>query len=124
MTHVLLHTLAGRTLLACLAMFVVPVVLPAAFVKLGGLGGLRSVFTYETADGPIHRIYPRIKLVYPFAFSSISVLCSWPGVVALVGISITPWAILRPSWAPIWPLLTLALSPTVALLWSQTLFHP
>jgi energy-coupling factor transport system permease protein len=124
MTHALLHTLAGRTLLAYLAVFVVPVVLPAAFVKLVGLGGLRSVFAYEAADGPIHRIDPRIKLLYPFIFSSMSVLLSWQAVFVLVGISIIPWMILRPSRARVRTLLTLALSPTVGVIWSQALFHP
>jgi energy-coupling factor transport system permease protein len=124
MTHILLHTLAGRTLLAYLAVFVVPVALPVAFVKLVGLGGLRGVFTYEAVDGPIHRIDPRIKLLYPFILSSMSVLLSWQAVFALVGISAIPWAILHPSWVRVRTLLTLALSPTVTLLWSQTLFHP
>jgi energy-coupling factor transport system permease protein len=124
MTHILLHTLVGRTLLAYLAVFVVPVALPVAFVKLVGLGGLRGVFTYEAVDGPIHRIDPRIKLLYPFILSSMSVLLSWQAVFALVGISAIPWAILHPSWVRVRTLLTLALSPTVTLLWSQTLFHP
>lgn len=124
MTHVLLHTLAGQTLLAYLAVFVVPVMLPAAFVKLVGLGGLRSVFSYEAADGPIHRIDPRIKLLYPFILSSTSVFLSWQAVLGLVAVSIIPWVILRPSAARVRTLLTLALSPTVALIWSQALFHP
>lgn len=124
MTHILLHTLVGRTLLAYLAVFVVPVALPVAFVKLVGLGGLRGVFTYEAVDGPIHRIDPRIKLLYPFILSSMSVLLSWQAVFALVGISAIPWGILHPSWVRVRTLLTLALSPTVTLLWSQTLFHP
>jgi energy-coupling factor transport system permease protein len=124
MTHILLHTLVGRTLLAYLAVFVVPVALPVAFVKLVGLGGLRGVFTYEAVDRPIHRIDPRIKLLYPFILSSMSVLLSWQAVFALVGISAIPWGILHPSWVRVRTLLTLALSPTVTLLWSQTLFHP
>lgn len=124
MTHALLDTLAGQTLLAYLAVFVVPAVLPAAFVKLVGLGGLRSVFTYETADGPIHRIDPRIKLLYPFILSSTSVILSWQAVLGLLAVSVIPWLILRPSAARVRTLLTLALSPTVALLWSQALFHP
>jgi energy-coupling factor transport system permease protein len=124
MTHILLHTLAGQTMLAYLAMFVVPVVLPVAFVKLVGLGGLRNVFTYETTDGPIHRIDPRIKLLYPFILSSMSVLLSWQAVFVLVGISAIPWVILRPSWTRVRTLLTLALSPAVAIIWSQTLYHP
>jgi energy-coupling factor transport system permease protein len=124
MTHILLHTLAGRTLLAYLAVFIVPVVLPVAFVKLVGLGGLRGVFTYEAVDGPIHRIDPRIKLLYPFILSSMSVLLSWQAVFALVGITAIPWMMLRPSGARVRTLLTLALSPTVTLLWSQALYHP
>ncbi len=123
-SHLLLRTLAGRTLLAYLAVFVVPVVLPAVFVKLVGLGGLRSVFAYEVSDGPLHRIDPRIKLVYPFVMSTTSVFLDWQAVFALVGITVVPWVLLRPSPARVRTLLTLALSPTVAVIWSQALFHP
>ena len=124
MNHLLLHTLAGRTTLAYLAIFVVPVLLPAAFVKLVGLGGLRSIFSYEVDDGPLHRLDPRIKLLYPFVVSTTSVVLSWQAVLGLVGITLVPWMILRPSPSRARALLTMALTPAVTIIWSQGLFHP
>jgi energy-coupling factor transport system permease protein len=124
MTHALLHTLAGQTLLAYLAVFPVPVLLPALFVKLVGLGGLRSVFTYEAAGGPIHRLDPRIKLLYPFTLSSMSVILNWQAVLGLLAVSILPWVMVRPSTGRVRTLLTMSLSPTVAIIWQQALFHP
>lgn len=124
MIHFLLHTLAGRTLLAYLAVFVVPVVLPVAFVKLVGLGGLRAVFTYEAGDTPLHRLDPRLMLLYPFVMTSASVVLDWQGVFVLVAMSAVPWLVLRPDRARARTLLTMALTPTVAVIWSQALFHP
>ncbi len=124
MSHLVLHTLAGRTAVAYLAVFVVPVILPAAFVKLVGLGGLRSIFSYEDDDAPIHRLDPRIKLVYPFVVSTTSVLLSWRAVMGLVVVTLVPWVILRPSLSRARALLTMALAPAVTIIWSQALFHP
>jgi len=122
--HALLETLAGRTLTGYLAVFVVPVVLPVVFVKLVGLGGLRSIFSFQASDGPIHRLDPRIKLLYPFVVSTVGVLLSWKGVLGLVLITLVPWGVLRPSAARVRAVLTMALAPAVGVVWSQALFHP
>ncbi len=124
MTHLLLHTLAGRTGLAYLAVFVAPVGLPAVFVKLVGLGGLRSIFSYEVRDGPIHRLDPRVKLLYPFVLSTAGVALSWRAVLGLVVLTAVPWLILRPAPSRVRALITMALVPAVSLVWSQALFHP
>lgn len=124
MTHLLLQTAAGRTGLAYLAVFVAPVGLPAVFVKLVGLGGLRSIFSYEVRDGPIHRLDPRVKLLYPFVLSTAGVALSWRAVLGLVALTAVPWLILRPAPARVRALLTMALVPAVSLVWSQALFHP
>jgi len=124
MIELLRHSLAGRTLLGYLAVFVVPVLLPVVFVKVVGLGGLRSIFSYEVDDGPLHRLDPRIKLLYPFVVSTTSVILSWQAVLALVALSLLPWMILRPSPSRTRTLLTVALTPAVTVTWSQGLFHP
>ncbi len=124
MTDLLLHTLAGRSALAYLAVFIAPVALPAVFVKLVGLGGLRSIFSYEVRDGPIHRLDPRIKLLYPFMVSTTSVALSWRAVLGLVALTGVPWLILRPAPSRVRALLTMALVPAVSIIWSQALFHP
>lgn len=124
MSHLLLHTVAGQTMLAYLAIFVVPVVLPVAFVKLVGLGGLRAIFSYETGETPVHQLDPRIKLLYPFLITSASVVLGWRAVFVLAAATVVPWLVLRPGAARARTLLTMAVSPTVAVIWSQALFHP
>lgn len=120
----LLHTLAGSTALAYLAVFVVPIALPPLFIRLVGLGGLRNVFSYEPRTGPIHDLDPRIKLIYPFMVSTLSVALNWQAVLALVIITLVPCFILRPSTSRITTLITMAITPVVAMTWSQSLFHP
>jgi len=124
MTHLLFETLSGRTALAYLAVFVVPLALPVAFVRLVGLGGLRGVLTYEARDSLIHRLDPRIKLLYPFLVSTTSVILNWQAVMALLIVTLLPWALLRPAPNRVWVLLTLALAPAITVSWSQALFHP
>ena len=124
MTHALSGSLLGRTLVGYVAVFLVPVVLPLAFVKLVGLGGLRSMFSFEASDGPVHRLDPRIKVVYPFVMSSVSVLLGWQAVLGLLAVTLLPWLVLRPSAARVRAVLTMAIAPALAIVWSQALFHP
>src|SRR5215469_16674828 len=62
-----LHSLLVRTVISNLLVFTVPLLLPIAFFKLVGLGGLRELVTYEAKDTPLHRLDPRLKVLYPIA---------------------------------------------------------
>ena len=55
-------SLFARTVIAYAIVFVVPLLLPVAFFKLVGLGGLRELVTYEARDTPLHRLDPRLKV--------------------------------------------------------------
>ena len=63
----MMSSLLARTVIAYLIVFAVPMLLPVAFFKLVGLGGLRELVTYEAKDTPLHKLDPRLKVLYPIA---------------------------------------------------------
>ncbi len=121
--HAVLDSLAARTLIAYLLVFAVPLVLPLAFVKLVGLGGLRDLVTYEARDTPLHRLDPRLKVLYPVAMGVLSILLSWKLMLAVFGLSILPWLWLRPSAQRIRVLTVMVIGPGLAGFWSQGLYY-
>ena len=46
----MMNNLLVQTVISYCLVFVVPLVLPIAFIKLVGLGGLRELVTYEAKD--------------------------------------------------------------------------
>ena len=73
--------------------------LPVAFFKLVGLGGLRELVTYEARDTPLHKLDPRLKVLYPIAMGILSIILNWDFMLIVFGLSILPWFWLRPSRA-------------------------
>jgi energy-coupling factor transport system permease protein len=51
-------------------------------------------------------------------------MLSWQLVFALLGLTLVGWAMVAPSPRRIQVVLAMSISPTVALIWSQALFHP
>src|ERR1700730_13924961 len=82
--NMLTNTLLGRTVIGYLLMFVVPLILPALFVKLVGFQGLRHLFSYEPKDTAVHRLDPRIKIIYPVVIGILSVMLNWVYVFLLL----------------------------------------
>ena len=119
-----MHTTAGRTLIAYLLMFIVPLVLPALFVKLVGIQGLRQLFSYEPKQTLMHRLDPRWKILYPVTVGILSVMLNWDFVFLLLAITLVPWVVLRPSTTRTRVLLTMTAVPVIGMIWSQGLFHP
>ena len=72
-------------------------ILPVAFVKLVGLGGLRDLVTYEARDTALHRLDPRLKVLYPVGMGILSIILSWDFMLIVFGLSVLPWFWLRPS---------------------------
>ena len=103
--------------------FVVPLILPVAFFKLVGLGGLRELVTYEAKDTPLHRLDPRLKVLYPIAMGILSILLTWSFMLILFALSILPWFWLRPSRQRIRVLMVMALGPALGGFWSQGMFY-
>lgn len=117
------HTVFGQSILAYALMFWVPIVLPTLFVKLVGIRGLRQLFSYEPRQTPIHRLDPRLKIVYPVVIGILSVMLSWQFVLLLFVLTLTPWFILRPSSERLRVLLTMAGTPVIGMIWQQGMFH-
>lgn len=119
----MMSSLLGRTLVSYLLVFGVPLILPIAFVKLVGLGGLRELVTYEARDTPLHRLDPRLKVLYPIAMGILSILLSWKFMLIVFGLSILPWIWLRPSSQRIRVLTVMVIGPALSGFWSQGLYY-
>ena len=94
---VMMSSLIARTVISYLIVFAVPMILPVMFVKLVGLGGLRDLVTYEARDTPLHKLDPRLKVLYPVAMGILSIILNWDFMLIVFGLSIMPWFWLRPS---------------------------
>jgi energy-coupling factor transport system permease protein len=119
----MMSSLLVRTVISYALVFVVPLILPVAFFKLVGLGGLRELVTYEAKDTALHRLDPRLKVAYPIAMGILSILLTWTFMLILFALSILPWFWLRPSRQRIRVLMVMALGPALGGFWSQGMFY-
>src|SRR5579875_3300980 len=122
-SHFFFQTLIGRTIVGYLLMFVTPLMLPAVFIKLIGIQGVRHLFSYEPRQTVVHRLDPRLKVLYPFLISTLSVFLNWQYVLVLLAFTIVPWILLRPSAARTRVVVTMIVTPAIGLIWSQGLFY-
>src|SRR5260370_10864247 len=118
-----LSSLLARTVLSGLAVFTGPLLLPVAFIKLVGLGGLRTLVTYEARDTPLHRLDPRLKVLYPGGMGILSILFTWKAMLAVFGLTLLPWFWLRPSRQKVRVLMVMIIGPGLAGFWSQGLYY-
>jgi energy-coupling factor transport system permease protein len=112
-----------QTIIAYLVVFAVPLILPVLFFKLVGLGGLRELVTYEARDTPLHKLDPRLKVLYPIAMGILSIVLNWDFMLILFGLSILPWFWLRPSQAKIRVLMVMVGGPALTGFWSEGLYY-
>src|ERR1700733_15104903 len=119
-----MSSLFVRTVVAYVIVFAVPMILPVAFVKLVGLGGLRELVTYEAKDTPLHKLDPRLKVLYPIAMGILSIILNWDFMLIVFGLSILPWFWLRPSRAKVRVLMVMVGGPALTGFWSQGLYSP
>lgn len=118
-----LHTLLGSTILGYFLIFSVPTILPVLFIKLIGFKGLRHLFSYEPRQSVIHRLDPRLKVLYPVLIGILSIFLNWDFVYYLVVFTLIPWMLLRPSPARLRVIITMAGIPVIGAIWSQGLFY-
>lgn len=123
MQHFFFHTVFGETIISYLLMFIVPLMLPALFVKLVGFRGLRQLFSYEPKQSIIHQLDPRLKIIYPVLIGILAVMLNWQFVFILFAWTLVPWLLLRPSSDRIRVLVTMAGAPALGMVWSQGIFH-
>jgi energy-coupling factor transport system permease protein len=122
-TQFFTQSLVGRTVLGYFIIFGVPAVLPFLFVKLIGFKGLRHLFSYEPKPSIIHRLDPRIKVLYPILIGILTIFLNWEYVYLLVAFTIVPWLLLRPSPGRLRVIITMVGIPVIGAIWSQGLFH-
>jgi energy-coupling factor transport system permease protein len=119
----MLSSLLARTVISYVIVFVVPLLLPVAFFKLVGLGGLRELVTYEAKDTPLHRLDPRLKVLYPVAMGILSILLTWSFMLIVFALSILPWFWLRPSRQRVRVLMVMAIGPALGGFWGQGMYY-
>ena len=119
----LLSSLFARTVISYAIVFAVPLLLPVAFFKLVGLGGLRELVTYEAKDTPLHRLDPRLKVLYPVAMGILSILLTWSFMLIVFALSILPWFWLRPSRQRVRVLMVMGIGPALGGFWGQGIYY-
>jgi energy-coupling factor transport system permease protein len=119
----MMSSLFARTVIAYVIVFAVPMILPVVFIKFVGLGGLRDLVTYEARDTPLHKLDPRLKVLYPVAMGVLSIILNWDFMLIVFGLTIIPWFWLRPSRAKVRVLLVMVIGPALTGFWSQGLYY-
>jgi energy-coupling factor transport system permease protein len=118
-----MHNIFLWTLVAYLLLFGTPMILPVMFIKLVGLGGLRDLVTYEARDTPLHKLDPRLKVLYPIAMGVLSIVLNWDFMLIVFGLTVLPWFWLRPSRSKVRVLMVMVIGPALAGFWSQGLYY-
>src|SRR5215472_16163871 len=111
--QLLLQSLVARTIIGYFVIFGVPTLLPVAFVKVIGFEGLRHLFSYEPKPSIIHALDPRIKVLSPVLMGILSVFLNWDFVYILVGFTLIPWILLRPSSKRLRVVITMVAIPVI-----------
>ena len=119
----MMQNILVRTVISYLIIFGTPLVLPVLFIKLVGLGGLRDLVTYEARDTPLHKLDPRLKVLYPIGMGTLSIILNWDFMLIIFGLSIIPWFWLKPSRAKIRVLMVMVIGPALTGFWSQGLYY-
>lgn len=116
-------SLLERTVIAYILVVLVPTAIPLIFFRLVGIRGLKTLLSVESHRTVVHHIDPRLKVLYPVAVGTISIFLNWDWVYALFALTLVPWIAVRPSLPRVKLLLTMAIVPAVASVWSQGLYH-
>jgi energy-coupling factor transport system permease protein len=112
-----------KTIVAYLILFGIPLILPYMFIKLVGLGGLRDLVTYEARDTPLHKLDPRLKVLYPIAMGILSIVLNWDYMLIVFALSVLPWFWLRPSRGKVRVLMVMVIGPALTGFWSEGLYY-
>jgi energy-coupling factor transport system permease protein len=119
----MMENLLVRTIISYLIIFGVPLILPVMFIKLVGLGGLKDLVTYEARDSPLHKLDPRLKVLYPVAMGVLSIILNWDFMLIIFAFSTLPWFWLRPSRAKVRVLMVMVIGPALTGFWSEGLYY-
>lgn len=85
---------------------------------------MKSLFRYEQRDSLLHRLDPRVKLLWLSGISILSVVLGTPDLLIVLFLSTIPfWFILRPSKSRIRAIFIVFLSIVLSFTVSQALFY-
>jgi len=85
---------------------------------------LRGIFRYEQKETIIHSIDPRVKLIWVFSVSTLTITAGVPWVLLAIFLSTLPfWALLRPSKEKIKSIAFVLFTMVFGFMISQSLFY-
>jgi len=85
---------------------------------------MRGLFRYEQKTTAIHRIDPRIKLIWVFSISVLSIIVGVPWLLLIIFLSTLPfWVVLRPSQEKITSIVFVLFTMVLGFMFSQSIFY-
>jgi energy-coupling factor transport system permease protein len=85
---------------------------------------LRGIFRYEQKSTLIHSIDPRVKLLWVFSISILTITAGVPWILIVVFLSTLPfWALLRPSKEKITSIILVLFTMSFGFMFSQSVFY-
>lgn len=85
---------------------------------------MRGIFRYEEKETIVHRIDPRVKLVWVFSISVLAITAGVPWMLLLIFLSTLPlWALLRPSREKIKSFVFVLCTMVFGFMFSQSIFY-
>jgi len=85
---------------------------------------LRGIFRYEQKHTIIHRIDPRVKLIWVFCISVLTITAGLPLILLAIFISTLPfWVLVRPSREKITSILFVMFTMVLGFMFSQSIFY-
>ena len=85
---------------------------------------MRGIFRYEQKETVIHRIDPRVKLVWVFCISALTIISGVPWMLLVIFLSTLPfWVLLRPSREKVKSFIFVLCTMVIGFMFSQSIFY-
>lgn len=85
---------------------------------------MRGIFRYEQKETMIHRIDPRVKLVWVFCISVLTIIAGVPWMLLLIFLSTLPfWVLLHPSQEKVKSFIFILCTMVFGFMFSQSIFY-
>ena len=85
---------------------------------------MRGIFRYEQKETVIHRIDPRVKLVWVFCISVLTIIAGVPWMLLVIFLSTLPfWVLLHPSREKVKSFIFILCTMVFGFMFSQSIFY-
>ncbi len=85
---------------------------------------MRGIFRYEQKETVIHRIDPRVKLVWVFCISVLTIIAGVPWMLLIIFLSTLPfWVLLHPSREKVKSFIFILCTMVFGFIFSQSIFY-